>query len=379
MTQLDTDLPWLNAEAHTDPDTAQQIIAALAERVQTLQRQTDELRADAALLKRSGGQQASLEQLSRLKTNLRDLRQLAARHHLDRDVVTLLSFAGDAVHLPAPAPLEQTLTLLTPPAEPVSALKPIYMTIGNWFGSLLVITSNMRMALIANMGLPISENLDWRDAQHVPILGLARAERVEAALAVDELAPPRDILLVTRRGWVRVISWSHAETLAYSGQSITLPATGDSPVWLGAHEADADILLLTRNGRWTRFPLATVPATGSMGIALDEGDDVVWALVIHQRVSVVWFVGADGVLFAVSAAGLEPHKRPGGKAAILARRAMGLACFGISDRKTEVAILLSNSGDLHVVNMRGLPIAARLQDIQPLPISNQRLIAAALL
>ena len=379
MTQLDNDLAWLTSEARNDPDTAQRIIEAFAERVQTLQRQTDELRADIALLKRTSGQNASMEQLQRLKTNLRDLRQLATRQQLDRDVVSVLTFAGYGMHLPAPAPMEQTLTLLTTSAEPVSGLKPLYMTSGRWLGSLIAITSNLRMALVTNMALPVSDNFDWRDAQHIPALGLSRAERVEALLTVDELAPPRDLLVVTRQGWVRALSWSHAETLAYSGQSITLPGIGDSPVWLGVNNSDADALLLTRNGRWTRFPLAVVPATGCAGITLDEGDDVVSALVIDKHVAVVWFVGAEGTVFAVSADGLEPHKKAAGKSAPLTRRTMGLTCFGISARKTETALLMSNQGDLHVVSMRGLPIAARPVDIQPLQVSNQRLIAATLL
>ena len=57
MSLIDQDLPWMTTEARNDPDTAQQIIEALAGRVQTLQRQTDELRAENALLKRNGGLQ----------------------------------------------------------------------------------------------------------------------------------------------------------------------------------------------------------------------------------------------------------------------------------------------------------------------------------
>jgi DNA gyrase/topoisomerase IV subunit A len=379
MSLIDQDLPWMTTEARNDPDTAQQIIEALAGRVQTLQRQTDELRAENALLKRNGGLQTSGEQLQRLKTHLHDLRQLATRRGLDQDVVSLVTFTGMGVQLPAPAPMEQTLSLLTPPDEPIGMQKPLYLAHGTWFGSLLAITSTLRLSLVNGLSLPVSDNLDWRDARPTTSLGLSRAERVEAILPVDELHPPHDLLIVSRQGWVRTISWTHAEMLAYSTQTMTLPGVGDTPVWLGTYDTHADVLLLTRNGRWTRFPLGLVPSLGCAGITLDSGDDVVSAVVIGKREAVVWFIGADGSLFAVSATGLEPHKKPNAKAVPLTRKFAGLTCFGITAKKTELAMLLSSEGDLHLVNMRGLPIASKPSDIQPLQVSNRRLIAATLL
>ena len=127
MSLIDHDLPWLAAEAGNDPETAQQIVAALAARVQVLQRQADELRAENALLKRTGGQQTATEQVQRLKTNLRDLRQVAVRHGLDRDVISIVSFSGQGMHIPAPAPFEQTLGLLAPSMETWSTIKQLYM------------------------------------------------------------------------------------------------------------------------------------------------------------------------------------------------------------------------------------------------------------
>jgi DNA gyrase/topoisomerase IV subunit A len=379
MSLIDQDLPWLTTEARNDPDTAQQIVEALAGRVQTLQRQTDELRAENALLKRNGGQQASSEQLQRLKTHLHDFRQLAIRRGLDQDVVSLITFTGMGMQLPAPAPMEQTLSLLTPPNEPIGMQKPLYLAHSNWFGSLLAITSTLRLSLVNGLSLPVSDRLDWRDARPVTSLGLARAERVEAILRVDELHPPHDILIVSRQGWVRAISWTHAEMLAYSTQTMTLPGMGDTPVWLGEYDAHADLLILTRNGRWTRFPLGLVPSLGCAGITLESDDDVVSAVVLGKREEVVWFIGADGSLVAVHASGLEPHKKPNAKSVALSRKFAGLTCFGISAKKTEMALLLSNQGDLHVVNMHGLPIASKPSELQLLKVSNQRLIAATLL
>jgi len=378
---LEQDLTWLTNEARTDPATAQQIVEAFAERVQTLQRQTDELRAENALLKRTGGQQTTIEQVQRLKSNLRDLRNLAVRKGLDRDVLTMVSFSGQGVQLAAPAPMEQTLSVLTAPEESINTLKPIYLTSGTWFGSLMAVTSNVRLSLVNGLSLRYSEKIDWRDARPITSLGLGRAERVEAICILDELRPPHDMLLVTRQGWVRVMSWAHAETVALSGQSMTLPGTGDSPVWLGPCNTDGDLLLLTRNGRWTRFPIGMIPSIGCVGVSLEQGDDVISAVVLdkHSANNAVWFISAEGGVFAVASEGLAAHKKPGAKTIGLTRRFMGLACFGITTRKTELAALLSNQGDLHIVSMKGLPIAAKPSDIQPLQVAGQRLVAATLL
>ena len=379
MPLLDQDLPWLATEAHNDPDTAQHIIEAFAERVQSLQRQTDELRAENALLKRTGGLQASNELTQRYKTNLRDLRQLAERNRLDRDVVTLMSFTGHAAQLPAPAPIEQTLPLATSADEPVRDLKPMFLAVGSRFGSLLAVTSSLRFALAFGLSMPLSENTDWRDARPAAALGLVRAERVEATCAVDELHPPKQVILVTRRGWVRLMSWPLVENLSVSGQSITLPIEGDSPAWLGTGESEGDLLLLTRNGRWTRFPIGLIPPGGSLGIGLDMDDDVVAATWLGKDASALWFIGADGAMFAVAANALEAHKKPAGKAAQLIRRFIALTCYPVHARRNDVAMLLSNDGQFHVVNVKGLLIAAKLSEAQTLNVVNQRLIASTLL
>jgi DNA gyrase/topoisomerase IV subunit A len=387
MTLLDQDLPWLLSEASNDPETGQRIVEALAQRVQTLQRQSDELRAENAMLKRIGGPNAAGDQVQRLKTNLRDLRQLAARSGLDREVVTMLSFSGYGVQLPAPAPFEQTLPLLTASDEPVSMLKPVYLAHGMWLSSVLAITSSLRLALVGGYSLPLSQNTDWRDARPAAALGLGRAERVEAMMAVDELQPPRDVLMVTRQGWVRVMSWSLVENFAASGQSLPLPgqdantSSGDTPVWLGAYETDGDLLLLTRNGRWTRFPADLIPSVGCLGITLDSDDDVVSAVMVgkvDKADAALLFVGADGTLFVISVSGLEPHKRPGAKAVPLARRFIGLTAFVVSARKTDALLVLSNQGEFHIVSMKGMPIATRPSEVQPLKAA-ERLIGATML
>ena len=74
MDFLTRDLNWLLNEARNDPTTATQIIEALAGRVEALQTQADTARAESLVLRRSGQHQVYLEQIQRLKADLRELR-----------------------------------------------------------------------------------------------------------------------------------------------------------------------------------------------------------------------------------------------------------------------------------------------------------------
>lgn len=371
MNLLEQDLPWLTTEAHNDPDTAQQIIEALAGRVQQLQQQSDELRAENVLLKRSGAGAATHEQVQRLRTDLRDLRAFAERHHLNSDVVSLVSFTGHALHIPAPAPMEQTLALSVNEGEEVRDLKPLCMTSATRFDLLLAITSSFRLTLVNGLSVPLSEEMHWRDAQ--PAIALGRGERVEATCVINELMPARTVLIATRGGWVRPMSWALVENLALSGQPLSPPNKGDAPVWIGAGD-EGDMLLLTRNGRWTRFSISSIDAAGVQAIALDADDDVAGAVVIPPNAQAVVFIGADGAQVAINNAGLEAHKKPGGKSQSLSRKFIALA--GFAARKTDAVLLLANSGDLIVESLRALSIAARPSEAQTLNVVNQRLIAA---
>ena len=374
MSLLQQDVPWLVSEARNDPDTAQQIIEALSSRVAELQQQTDELRAENVLLKRGGSHHVFQDQVQRLRTDLRDLRTLAEKASLNPDVVTILSFTGHALHLPAPLAMDQTLALELPSGESVRDLRPLFMTSAARLHSVLCLSSSFRLIAINGLSVPLSEAMTWQDARAVVPLG--RGERVEATCVLDELQPPRRLIVVSRRGWVRAMSWQLVENLIVSGQPITPPDANDSLVWVSPAE-EGDLLLLTRNGRWTRFPINAIEPSGSQGVSLGADDDVACGCVVRPTDSAAYFVGGDGAEIAVAASGLEAHKKPGAKAVPLKGRFVTLACFAA--KKTDAIMHLATSGDLIVETIRALPVGARPSEAQGLNVINQRLVASALL
>ncbi|HQX75918.1 MAG TPA: hypothetical protein PL074_06375, partial [Thermoflexales bacterium] len=86
---------WIN-EAQADPQTAAQIITALAGRITQLQLQNDALLAENLLLKRASGG-AYLEQIERLRAGMADIKSWAIRHRLERQTVLAASFSGEVL------------------------------------------------------------------------------------------------------------------------------------------------------------------------------------------------------------------------------------------------------------------------------------------
>ncbi len=366
-------------EAAPDLAAAHLLIAELHARTQTLQRNSDALRAETAFLKRSGSG-ASPAQLSRARNDLRDLRLYARKRNLDGDVLALLTGTGDALLLPGVASMDQTLKLVTAEDRGVRELRPLYMAATTRLGGLLAMTSTFRLVSLNGLGIRLSARMDWQDAARASALGLMKLEQVEAVCVVDEFAPPAQLVVVTRQGWCRALPWGVVENMLASGQQITPGEHTDAPVWLGASDGGAeDLLLLTRLGRWVRFPLKLVESSGAFCVSREQDDDVVAALILPSinADDAVQFVGADGAQFVVATAGLPAHKKPGAKSQPLIKNFVALTCALQS--QTTATLMLTMTGDLVVSTTRSLPIAAKPSEARPLNVVGARVAAAMFL
>ena len=338
-----------------------------------MQQASDELRIELALLQRAGSVVGADAQ--RLQTELRDLRSLASRAALDPDTFALLAADGVGVHLPMPAPMEQMLQLEPPSSGSLRDLQPLSITASTRLGSLLALTSGFHLHLFGGLGLPLSEDWRWPRARRGPAT-LARGERFETMCAIDEFAPPKHVLVVTRSGWCRALPWTVVENLAAGGAVFNPADRGDTPVWIGPC-VDGDVLLVTRLGRYVRFPVAALAAAGEHGVALESDDDVATAVVVpagKADTCAVHFIGVDGAHFAIAPQGLEANKRAGGKTRALTRNWLAQSC-AVAERKDAVAIFAA-SGEVCISTLRSVPVAARPADVRPLNIVGQRLLGA---
>lgn len=371
---MNSDMQALLAETG-DPAIARDIVIALQQRISELQLNSDALRIENALLKRTGGGGISQEYVQRLKSDMRELRAHARKHGLDSDTLALIEPHGAGMHVPAPAPMDQVLRVEPPAGQSLRDLRPLTMTVTTQLGSMIALTSSFRLLLINGLSLTLSERSDWRDARKIGGLGLAHGERIDAVCAVDEFSPPRQLLIVSRQGWCRALPWSVVESLLASGLPISPADKADVPAWIGRCDG-IDVVLVTRLGRWVRFPVAGIEASGGQSVSLEQDDDIATAAVIGEPDNdrALHFVGADGAQLAVAVNGLTAHKRPGARTQILMRNWVALAC-GIAT-SNDAALMLGMNGDLTVSTLRSLPIAAKPSDARALNVAGQRLAAA---
>jgi hypothetical protein len=361
-------------DAATDLDVAREIISRLHARTQALQQNSDQLRAELTLHKRGGGGGASLSQLQRARADLRELRVYARKRNLDGDALALVTAGGDGMLMPGIAAMDQTLKIDGLPEDGLRGLRPVFVTPTTRLGELIAMTSSYRLAPFSAISMRFGAEMNWRASGAIAGLGLAKGERVEAVCALNTDEPPSHLLIVTMRGWCRALPWSIADSLLASGQTIAPGDKGDVPAWIAPLDAaDADLLLLTRLGRWARFPLRGLEAAGMYGASLEPDDDVCGAVVLNPRDAAIQFVTADGGQFAVAQTGLPAHKRPGAKTQSLARNIVAQACA--RHAKSGAALLLTMGGDVIISASRALQIVEKPHEARALNVAGARLAA----
>lgn len=361
-------------DAATDLDAARQLIEMLHARMQTLQQNSDQLRAELTLQKRGGGGGASLAQLTRARADLRDLRAFARKRNLDGDALAIVTASGDGLLVPGLTAMDQTLAIEGLPEDGLRGLRPVFVAPATRLGELAALTSLFRLVPINALAVRVSQDMDWGASGPIGGLALGKGERIEAICALDTFAPPTHVLIVTTRGWCRALPWGIAEGLLASGQGIAAADKGDVPVWIGPiTPAHADVLLLTRHSRWARFPLRGLEAAGMYGASLDQDDDVCGVALLGPRDAAVQFVSADGAQFAVALEGLPAHKRPGAKTQPLLRNTVAMGCA--PHDRDGAALLLAMNGDVIVSTSRALQIADKPHEARPLNVAGARLAA----
>ncbi len=380
MDFLTRDLNWLLTEARNDPAVAAQIIEALAGRVEALQTQADAARAESLVLRRSGQHQIYLDQIQRLKTDLRDLRGHVSARGANMVTITMLTSGGVGLQLPRLLLPTSIFSLANINREGLREAQPIHWAASSRLGQVLVITSTGRAVLLNGLALPLSEQSDWAEARPISQLTLRKGERVEAMCAVPEQGEAKMLVMVTRQGLAKAIPWSLFEAMLAGGQPMVSPKEGDGAVWVGAcGRAEAgglgDLMIVTRNGRWLRFPIASIEPGGSVGIPLQIGDEVASATEIAPNAPFIFVLGNEGGLITVANAGVQGNKRPGGKTGALPKGFLPLGCA--AGARSQSFMALSLDGNISQSPFTRAIAATTLAEARPLNLIHQRLCAWA--
>lgn len=373
MAMYERDLDSLLTEARQDPSIADDIITALLARVRDVQRDADALRAENALLRR-GSAQALLEQVERLRSALRDVRGWAPVRALHSRELAVVSFTGDALMAPLASVSRADARIRAPGGGSARDLRPVYVCEVGRMGQLVAVSSSFHAALVECLSIDSAPSWDWALAR--PVAGAVRsgAARIEAIAPTDEIDRRALVVLLTRGGWVKVLPWTTVDNLIGAGQPLFRPSERhDTPAWISGCDR-GDVIVFSRSGRWTRFPIDSVETAGAEAFTLEAGDEAVCAALVDAADSHVCVVADTGAVIVASAEAFVPHRKPGSKPAGLPRGFRPVAAAACTPEAAIVA--LSLDGEWSITPVSKLPVSRAPTDPSPYNPIGRRLSAA---
>jgi len=126
----------------------------------------------------------------------------------------------------------------------------------------------------------------------VNLVGLESGETITGLAAVREFNGDLSLVLATRRGEVKRLSLGEFANCRPSGLNGMALEPGDELGWVRLAPEDADLILVTKQGKALRFAAAEVRRSGRgsggvRGIRLDDGDEVVGLEVARPEASLL--------------------------------------------------------------------------------------------
>jgi len=205
-----------------------------------------------------------------------------------------------------------------------------HLLVANTHDYLLLFSNRGRAFAIRCFDVP-EAGKQGRGVPLVNLIGLESGETVTGLAAVREFNGNASLVLATRRGEVKRLSLSEFANCRAGGLNGMALEPGDELGWVRLAPDDAELILVTRQGKALRFAAADVRRSGRgsggvRGVRLDDGDEVVGLEV----------VGAEASLLVVSERGY-------GKQTALAeypahsRGAGGVVTFKVSGRTGPLA------------------------------------------
>ena len=165
-------------------------------------------------------------------------------------------------------------------------------------GWILAFTQGGLCHFLSVLDLPESGRASRGQSVYSIIPGSDRADPIVAMLPVDDLGQDRLVVFVSSNGQVKRTQLTEFSNPRSGGVIAAGIKEGDHVLDVVLSDGDAELLILTREGRAIRFPEAEVPvvgraAQGVRGVDLHEGDVVV-GMVVVRRDAHVLAVTEDG-------------------------------------------------------------------------------------
>lgn len=211
------------------------------------------------------------------------------------------------------------------------------------------------------------------------LVGGDRRDPIVAVLPVEDLSAERYLLFASRAGVVKRTALAEYSNPRAGGIIGTGLKDGDEVCDVVASGGDADLLLISRQGRAIRFPETQVPvlgrtAQGVKGMALKPGDKVMAVLVVRREAQVL-VVAEDGTARRVAVEEFPLQNRGGMGALLTGAEARGgnlVAALEVSEG--EEVMVVSAAGRVVPLKVDEVPLQHRRskgKNVVSLPVGDR--------
>jgi DNA gyrase/topoisomerase IV subunit A len=346
------DVQWWVLEARKSPESAPALIEELAERLVELDAENENLRDEIIRLqRRTSTMPEDSEAVSELRRKVAMLQGLLDGEAADEPAVTLVSERLDAARVPIPKArrLSREGTALL---GGQSSLRVRSILLTRPHEELLLLSNQARGFKITASDIPLLiDEGEWPSFNGPQI---AKGEWLTAAVTAGQ--PPRFWTLVTRRGFVQqCIRIGLDRDIEAGRQLIESPFRRDAPVAI-VNGDQGDLLIVTRWGKYVRFPQRAIPQNGAPAIELDPDDEIVAALPLARETEIL-VATASGHVMRRETAQLSAHSKPGQAGRTLIQAFDALAAFPFDPQGQLV--YLTYSGRLTLIPAEQIPLHLR--------------------
>jgi DNA gyrase subunit A len=246
---------------------------------------------------------------------------------------------------------------------------PAHVALVDEAGVLLVITSLGRV-----FRLPVTqiEETAVRAAGVSLALPLYPHEQIVRTLPADD---GRYLILVSQRGWVQRVAVNYVGKSLIAGMTFHDTKRGGQVTGACWAPDQGELFIATRNGLAIRFLASQVPASGCLGLRVDQDDEVV-AVTAVTEASGVLLISQDGKGTIRQMAGFRLNKAPGagGKQAIKTDHLVTV----LTVNATDDIFLLSETSK--IIRFKAEEIPAKegvVQGVNCMSLRNDQVMAAA--
>lgn len=342
------DAQWWVLEAQQHPTSAPQLIRLLAEQLALLDRENEQLRGELIALRRNQRAEGTNNaDATALQQRIRELEGALRRGGAERHM--LIYRLGQ---IDIDVPYEGIRSAAIGRAiEPGASL-----LIADATANLLAVTAESRAFNVSLRDLPMPES-------GTPAR-IESPKHVIALLDQTVFERCRYLTLVSQRGYLYSLLVGTVNRIAARQEPLIRNLVPGDPIVAAVPSNNTELIAVSRQGRWVRFPERAISGSGSLALDLPKGDalaGVAWS----DADALAIFPTADGSLFVRRAADLPSRAAPGKSAGMLCR---GRTLLGVAvGTPSQALIALTRCGTVLTSAISNLPYRAESDEGAPLP------------